>query len=210
MAIKDLDRLSILNIEYDLYTKDFWIEKYGEDQPPNRYFQYNIPIGMWKVSFLGTRIVKDLKECLRENIEGGKAAEYWVLNRKRFSPSSFFKVDWESNQKEISSVSLARWHCVTKFESGICGTGRMMKMWKQRVIDNYPRCCAPNETTTHILRCPCDAAKGIWESSLVSLEEWLKENKTCPDLRRLLLHMINRWRLGIEVTNLVDFEFDWK
>ena len=110
MAIQDLDRLAIFNIKCDLYAKDFWMEKYGGDKPTKQYFHYNILMGMWKVSFLDTRVVNDMKECLRENIEGGKAVEYWVLNRKRFSSSSFFKVDWEASKKAMSSVSLSRRH----------------------------------------------------------------------------------------------------
>ena len=104
----------------------------------------------------------------------------------------------------MKSVGLSRRHWVTKFESGFCGTGRMMKIWKQRVIDNCPRCCAANETTTHILTCPAASAYKSWEKSLVSLEVWLVGKKICPDLRISLLHILDRWRYGLEVTNLTN------
>jgi len=41
------------------------------------------------------------------------------------------------------------------------------------------------------------------------LEDWLVQKKTCPDLRKLLLHMINRWRAGLMVYNHVPCEFEW-
>ena len=48
---------------------------------------------MWKVSILGTRVTNDLMQFMRESIEGGNAAEYWVMDRKRFSKDSFLQVD---------------------------------------------------------------------------------------------------------------------
>ena len=81
---------------------------------------------------------------------------------------------------------------VTKFESGVCGTGRMMKRWNQRVIDNCPRCGVANEDTNHILKCPSASAQTVWKDSLLTLDEWLQTKKTCPDLRKLLLHILGR------------------
>ena len=207
--LEDLTRLELLNVEVDLYAKEFWVEKYDQTTDmQRRYFKYRTPMGMWNISVLGTRVVTKLFTCLRESIEGGKAAEYWVLNKKRFTETSYFEVDWEANKQAMESVGLARRHWVTKFESGFCGTGRMMKIWKQRVIDNCPRCGAANETTTHILRCPAASAYKSWEKSLVSLEDWLVEKKTCPDLRKLLLHILDRWRYRLEVTNLKNWQFE--
>ena len=157
--LEDLTRLELLNVEVDSYAKEFWVEKYDQTTDiQRRYFKYKTPMGMWNISILGTRVVTKLFTCLRESIAGGKAAEYWVLNKERFTNTSFFEVDWEATKQAMESVGLSRRHWVTKFESGFCGTGRMMKIWKQRVIDNCPRCGAANETTTHILRWPAASA----------------------------------------------------
>ena len=209
VKLEDLGRIPLLNIECDLYAKGYWDQRYGHiPHDQRRCYQYSIPKGMWKISFMGTRVTNLLVNCMRENIEGGEAAEYWVRNRKRFDKSSFFEVDWNSMKEAMSSAKLSRRHWVTKFESGICGTGRMMKIWKQRVIDNCPRCGVPNETTTHILQCPCASANLVWDKSLKSLKDWLIDNKSCPDLRRLLLHILNRWSMQLEVTNLNSYEFE--
>ena len=130
------------------------------------------------------------------------------MRRKRFIEDSFLQVDWDANKAAMAATPLARRHWVTKFESGCCGTGRMMKMWKKRVIDNCPRCGKPNETTTHILQCQCDSAQRVWEGALLSLDEWLYENRTCPDLRKLLQHILYRWKKGLEVTPLRDYDFE--
>ena len=89
------------------------------------------------------------------------AVEYWVKNKKRFTYSTFLDVDWNANHIAMKEVSTTRKRWVTKFEAGIYGTGRMMKLWKQRVIDNCPRCGKAKETTTHVLRCRCDTTNNI-------------------------------------------------
>ena len=208
--LEDLNRLELMNVEVDLYAKDFWAEKYAPALIKQRkYLKYKLPMGMWNVSFMGTRVINNLIPFLRESIEGGKAAEYWVNKRKRFNKDSFFEVDWEASKGAMKSVGIARKHWVTKFESGMCGTGRMMKIWNQRVIDNCPRCGVANEDTTHILKCPSASAQAVWQNSLLTLDEWLQTKKTCPDLRKLLLHILERWRLGLEVTNLSTCQFEW-
>jgi len=109
----------------------------------------------------------------------------------------------------MGSVDISRRHWVTKFESGFCGTGRMMKIWRQRVIDNCPRCGAANEDTSHILQCTSASEQTVGKKAMQKLEDWLVQKKTCPDLRKLLLHMINRWRSGLMVYNHVPCEFEW-
>ena len=205
----ELTRLEKLNVEADCYAKEYWAQTYGSNPVYFRnYFQYEIPYGMCKVTFLGTRVVKKLTKYLRESIEGGKAADYWINKKERLSEQAFHEVDWECTRKAMEAVSLPRRHWVAKFESGFCATGRMMKIWKQRVIDNCPCCGAQNETTTHILQCPCSSAQNLWEKSLSNLQQWLRRNKTSPDLTRMVLHILSRWRAGVSVPPLTDFEFD--
>ena len=80
-------------------------------------------------------------------------------------------VDWKANQIATKEISITRRHWITKFKAEICGTGRMMKLWKQRVIDNCPRCGAPKETSSHVLLCRCDSTNSIWDLKLKSLED---------------------------------------
>ena len=135
MRVQDLGRLEKLNVEVDHYAKEHWAKI---QMGTGKYFKYNIPKGMWKISLLGTRICNKLIKELKESIEGGKVAEYWICKKKRISEKGYFMVDWEANQAAMKSVPQSKRQWVTKFESGICGTGRMMKLWKQRVIDNCP------------------------------------------------------------------------
>jgi len=74
-----------------------------------------MPMGMWKISFMGIRVINKLVPFLRESIERSNAAEYWVTIKRRFTKESFFLVDWETNKKAMGSVNLSRRHWVTKF-----------------------------------------------------------------------------------------------
>ena len=50
---EDLDRLAMLNVEVDLAAKEFWTEKYNDNDKKRRYFSYMVPKGMWQISFFG-------------------------------------------------------------------------------------------------------------------------------------------------------------
>ena len=46
------------------------------------------------------------------------------------SEQGYFQIDWEVNKLSIKASPVSQCHWVTKFESGMCGTGEMMKIWK--------------------------------------------------------------------------------
>ena len=78
-------------------------------------------------------------------------------------------MDWDAYKMPIINTKISRRHWVSKFESGWFGTGGMMKKWKYRLIDNYPRCNTPNETSTHIIQCPAQSATTQWEKFILEL-----------------------------------------
>ena len=188
--LENLDYWALLNVEMDMLAKDWWAEVKDRDQ----YNSYVVPKGIWKISLLGNRVSKDLQAYLREGIEGARTAEYWIDKRKQFTEESFFDVDWTSVAQAMKGSALHRQHWVTKFESGCCATGKMMHIWKKRLIPNCPRCNAAVEDTTHILRCQSISSLQVWESSIKHLQEWLLESNTCPDLSTLLITALQQWK----------------
>ena len=120
--------MAILNIEYDAYAKEYWVTRTHNGTVQARaVLDYSIPKGIWKVSLQGTRICTHLVHDLRESIEGGTSAEYWIAKRK-INMASFFRVDWSAVKCAMQSSPVSRRHWVTKFNSGFCSTGRMMKL----------------------------------------------------------------------------------
>ena len=108
----------------------------------------------------------------------------------------------------MKKIPVSKRHWVTKFEAGFCGTGRIMKLWKQRVIDNCSRCETLKETSSHVLLCSCESTNSIWECKLTALEEWMKDIDTYPDLRKILLQVLDQWRRGESVSHVTNIEFE--
>ena len=190
VKLQDLDYWALLNIEMDMLAKDWW----GQQINMKQYVQYIIPKGIWKISLLGNRTSNDLQNYLRDSIEGAKAAEYWADKRKRFTEESYFEVDWKAVEQAMKSSTLQRQHWVTKFESGCCATGKMMHIWKKRLIPNCPRCNAQIEDTTHILQCQSKSSYVVWNQSIKKLKDWLTESNTCPDLVTIMVTALHQWK----------------
>ena len=202
--IDELDRWAIINIEMDLRAKNCW----HENSRTGRYVKYTVPKGMWKVSILGNRISNHFGEYVRESIEGEAIADYWINDKKRFTEEGYFQVDWDACKMAMRKSKVTRRHWVTKFESGWCATGKMMKKWNYRLVDNCPRCGAPGESTTHILKCRAASAEIQWGKSMMELSKWLEENNTCPDISKFLVQALDQWRSGEEVTRPKSPMFD--
>ena len=153
---------------------------------------------MWKIQLLGNRISNKLQEYLRDSIEGGIIADYWINHKKKFTEETYFMVDWAALGKAMKTATNTRKRWVSKFESGMCATGHMMVIWKKRLVPNCPRCNSSTETTTHILQCPSETALLKWEMSLKSLKDWLQGKKTCPQLQNLILSSLQSWHHNIK------------
>ena len=172
------------------------------------YFKYKTPKGVWAIAILGTRVCNNLVEYLRESIEGGKAAEYWIYKRGKMTEEGYFQVDWEANKLATKESQTGRKHWVTTFESGWCLTGTMMKICKQRLVSNCPRCYAKNKTSTHILKCHSKAAQITRNKSIETLGEWLQSSRTCPDIIKLILNGMSGWKNGLAVSPPQNLDFD--
>ena len=109
-----------------------------------------------------SRVCNNAVRYLRNSIEGGKVAEYCICKKTQFSNQGYFQVDWEASRLAIKSSPVSRRHLMTKFKYGMCGTGEMIKIWKQRLVNNCPRCGKAKETTTHILKCGGTVSKLVF------------------------------------------------
>ena len=179
----------------DMLAKDWWTLQHKKA----KYFHYHVPKGIWKICLMGNRVCNHLQAYLRESIEGAKAVEYWVDKKNRFTEESFFATDWHALEKAMDAVTTKRQQWVTKFESGCCATGKMMHIWKQRLIPNCPRCNAAVEDSSHILQCPSASSMTVWETSMDKIKQWLIDTHTCPDLSKILITALAQWKQGKDI-----------
>ena len=112
---------------------------------------------------------------------------------KRFNEYNFLDVDCTACRMAMDGVSLSRWYWSGKFESGMCATDKMMKIWKKRVIDNFPHCNVPCEILTHIMTLKSKGSVATWDTLVEGLKAWLDKNSAFSDISRLI---IRSWHNG--------------
>jgi hypothetical protein len=120
-----------------------------------------------------------------------------IYSKNRFGQATSADVDWEACGQAMASSSLTTRHWIVKHTSGMCGTGKMMKLWKQRSSSKCPRCEAPVEDAAHVWRCPQPEAKAVWEQSIDGLREWMTKQKTHPAIKRIICERLLAWHSGI-------------
>ena len=198
-----LDRWALLNIECDIRAKDYWAQLKGTRQ--NR--QFNMKKGMWQIRIHGMTVGTNLFQYLRKAIQGGGIFEYWVDKRKRVGEANVGLIDWEAQGKALKSLKQSRRQWVSKFVSGWCGTGKMMKRWKQRVTSSCPRCNNPVEDNTHILECKAVGARAEWTLACKKVDDWLNTATTCPELTRLVIKALDNWKDKKPIVYDSDLDF---
>ena len=94
----------------------------------------------------------------------------------------------------MKGVRRSRQQWVTKHVSGFCGTGKMMKRWKQRETAKCPRCDEEIEDARHVWKCQGSGANNVWDSSITNLRSWLEKQKTQPNIAELICDRLTAWR----------------
>ena len=185
-----LDRWAVLNIECDVRAKGYWAALQSKLSRGKGGFSK----GMWQVRLYGQPVGTNLQKYLRKSIHGGGILSFWVDSQRRISDKAVGMVDWESQGRALRSCRRPRQQWVTKFVSGWCGTGKMMKRWKQRVTAACPRCGHRVEDCTHVLECEAAGAVAEWEIATRKMQEWLQCQDSCPALAALVIRVLTNWK----------------
>ena len=126
---------------------------------------------MWPVRLYGQPVGTNLQKYLRKGIQGGGILSFWVDTQQRISDRAVGMVDWEAQGRALRSSRRTRQQWVPKFVSVWCGTGKMMKRWKQRVATACPRCGHRVEDSTHVLKCKVAGAVAEWKVATTKMQE---------------------------------------
>jgi hypothetical protein len=106
-------------------------------------------------------------------VSGKVAAQYWDTNKQCFDPHSSADVDWDATEMAMKSQPRTRQQWISKHTTGFCAVGKMMLCRKEWPNSKCPRCQAPEESTTHVWKCPDPEANSLWEKSLRKLKYWM-------------------------------------
>ena len=200
----ELDRWAHLNIECDLRAKDYLTEILDG----YNIKKYNVPKGMWAIKICGISVGSNMMGYLRRCISGAQMFQYWVRKKKRIQENQVQNIDWETIGKAMKNSTHTRQQWVSKFSSGWCATGKVMKIWGKRLTSSCPRCNAPVEDTDHVLLCQAEGAIKEWNTSTDTLEEWLDSSGACPDLSILVLNIVKHYKLDIPIPLHDNVSFD--
>ena len=85
-----------------------------------------------------------------------------------------------------------RW--VSKWCTGICGSGVNLLRWKQQDHSNCPRCLLPNETAVHSVQCQHPEATELWNNLLLELNQWMLNSRGHPHMVEVLCLSLTSWR----------------
>ena len=191
----ELDKYAHLNIECDLRAKGYLEDiRIGYKKPDHEMYG-----GIWKISICDEPIYTNFKKYLRKSISGTAIFDYWVNTKKRIDEDEIELIDWKIIGKAMKNTKHGRQQWISKFTSGWCATGKMMKIWGKRISSACPRCNTAIEDNNHILRCKAVGAVKVWDESKSKLNDYLDYTNTCPDLALLIINIIDNWKRGTAI-----------
>jgi hypothetical protein len=183
----ELDQWSKWNIEMDTAAKLHWKKTNGSSFAKPLFGE------PWRTIVAGKKLVSNMRQELRHACNVPPALDHW-RKKNRFGQFIPEAIDWDSFGMAITSIPTPRKHWICKTVSGFCSTGRMMKRRKERETDACPRCGEP-EDVEHVWRCQ-HHTDSLWAKSLEDLRRWLDSNDSHPDITKLIIEGLSRWRTG--------------
>ena len=195
---EDLDMWAQMNCDMDAGAKAFWSDTYTTlTDPPS----HNISHSPWTTRINGHMIVIDFKQSIRDFCSGTDLLQYWDEKQHRYGSKTADDIDWESLEKAMHSMSQSYRREATKHASGFFGTGKNMVRWKKRKTDNCPRCKAPKEDKTHIIKCPDPEATKLFDEKMTELNEWLDNQETEIGIQTIIIDRLKNWRNNTQCDN---------
>jgi hypothetical protein len=89
--------------------------------------------------------------------------DYW--DKKGQIPiEEIHSIDWVNSKKVIKPLPFSKQLWISKFSSGHCAVGKMMKIRKEWTHNQCPICLDYNETNGHVLLCPDPRTFLHWET----------------------------------------------
>ena len=193
-----LTRLEQLNVAADLIAKERLHKELEKDDiqressRPQRILRENSAIYWEDPQGKRIKISSHLQKSLTSYIQRTKIRNYWK-EKGKFSSYTERKIDWEHTTKSHGRNKKMFNQWLSKWITGICGVGVMMKLWKFQDHSKCPRCQEDEEDTIHVLRCPHQSAKETWNESLKELDKWIEENDGHPELRESIIKHLSAW-----------------
>lgn len=184
-----LDEWANLNIAMDSLAKVYWT-----DQVQRADIQHHISGEGWRLGLPSGKLSSFPTDALYDLLMEDASLDWW-LYKNRFPADAIRSINWDACKKALLLLPLHRRRWISKHVAGICGVGKMMKIWGYQDNDHCPRCSA-RETAQHVWVCPQDDATILWDQSLLDLKDWFVAQHTSPEVASVILSRLRAWRTG--------------
>ncbi len=94
----------------------------------------------WRVVSVDVQEIgsSNLKMNLNTHVQKPRMLARW--EKRGISKDKGTSMDWESNDAAIRALPITQRHWLTEQVSGMCGVGKMIKIWGLREMDECPPC----------------------------------------------------------------------
>lgn len=185
-----LDTWAQRNIQCDSLAKLFWNHcNRLRIRPPNQILGNE----GWTFWFNGSKRSRIHKANLYSELYGDEVCDYWI-DKGQIPLAQIHSIDWKNSGDAIKRLPFSKQMWVSKFSSGHCAVGRMMKKRKEWTHDKCPLCFANDENNEHVLKCEDPRAIAHWEKLEEKLTKDLKTMQTAPAIRRTIMRKLYNWK----------------
>ena len=154
------------------------------------------PYGISQVHTTDKTISTHLEKSLLHWVSFMDAKDWWI-SKGRFSLVTASHIDWDVVKGTTSSMTFHQKRFLSKWVSNQLPTGDFQRTKRLQESAACPRCGMDHETVDHVSRCPQKHSHRIWHCHLRQLDTWLRRQDTDPDIIRVVILALPRWRAGV-------------
>jgi hypothetical protein len=187
-----LDRKAMMNVTMDGEAKFHWLSTVSQAQKAPS--QQHIDEEPWSLWIGDVKVCAQVYDSVANAISGKVAAQYWDTNKQCFDPHSSADVNWDAMEMAMKSQPRTRQQWISKHTTAFCSVGKMMLRQKEWPNSNCPRCQVPEESTTHVWKCPDPEANSLLVKYLRQLKYWMLTQWTPVLLAQTICERLSAWR----------------
>jgi hypothetical protein len=193
-----LDRWAQLNVMADTMAKRKLTDAMNNDEFHEKRTS-SFPLDQCSISFCDAQKVPqeaiqgNLLKSIRREAGQVRIRRYW--RKKGIIHEATEKyIDWKVVHKSHKALDPLRHRWLSKWMTGFCGVGKMMKIYKFQQHSKCPKCQQNNETTDHVLQCQSYGTHCLWQKLMRELTAWIVDNDGPPSLGKVLTQNLTAWR----------------
>lgn len=155
---------------------------------PRHYIIPGEPWSLWKQ---GSKLATNLDNAIYTIVHAKYAGDYWK-KKGGLQDNSLEHINWEAMAKAAKEVPRSRWYFIMKHSSCMCGVGKFMKRWKQRLLADCSH-CGQLEDVQNLCVWQGQDSSTVWEALLKLIQDWMASVDMDLNLQCLLLSYSKSW-----------------